>query len=90
MADPMESIIADALRDAGVAFLTDDGGQTRDGLDFNLPEEGISIEVKRFHSPRISEQMSRTENVLVAQGEDAVKLLAQMIRAWGISREVEK
>lgn len=35
-----------------------------------------------MHSPRISEQMSRADNVIVAQGEGAVRALARMIRSW--------
>lgn len=38
------------------------------GLDFYLPDFDLYIEVKRFHSPRIGEQMSRAENVIVIQG----------------------
>lgn len=85
--DPMEKIIALALMDAGQKFKRDHGGENPSGLDFLL-ESGIEIEVKRFHTPRISEQMSRAENVIAAQGIDAVSYLATLIRADGLLRSI--
>lgn len=78
LSDPMEEIIAAALHRAGVSFSTGEGGGNPSGLDFLL-ENGVEIEVKRFHSPRIAEQCSRAENVIVAQGEAAVRYLAELI-----------
>lgn len=78
--DPMERIIESALVDAGIAFQSDFGDGTSHNLDFDLIELGIAIEVKRLHSPRIAAQMSRTENVIAAQGIEAVRLLAKLIR----------
>jgi hypothetical protein len=77
--DPMEQIIADALDEAGIAFTTPSQRRDATGLDFRL-ENGVEIEVKRFHSPRIAEQMSRAPNVIAVQGEAAVRLLADTIR----------
>lgn len=76
--DPMERIIAGALDDANIRYVTDGGGNPS-GLDFRL-ENGVEIEVKRFHSDRIGSQMKRAENVIVAQGIDAVMMLAELIR----------
>jgi hypothetical protein len=76
--DPMERIIASALDDAGIRYVTDGDGNPS-GLDFRL-ESGVEIEVKRFHSDRIGDQMKRAENVIVAQGFDAVMMLAELIR----------
>lgn len=78
--DPMEAIIAEALDEAKIAYVTDFGGNNPSGLDFSIPELGIEIEVKRFHSPRIAEQMSRADNVIALQGEQAVRLFASMLR----------
>ena len=74
--DPMERAIADALSGMGIQF-----EREKDGLDFYLPGCGIYIEVKQFHSARIAEQMSRADNIIVAQGRKAVELLADMIEA---------
>lgn len=77
--DPMECLIYDALVDAGIDFATDYGGGNPSGLDFRL-SNGVEIEVKRFHSDRIGEQMKRADNVIVAQGKEAVETLANLIR----------
>lgn len=77
--DPMERLIFDALVERKIQFTTDFGGNNPSGLDFRLAN-GVEIEVKRFHSPRISEQMQRAQNVIVAQGEDACKMLAALIK----------
>lgn len=78
MTDPMERMIADALDVAENVYSTDSDNPAH--LDFYLPVSDVHIEVKQFHSPRIAEQMSRAENVIVAQGEKAVALLAALIK----------
>lgn len=77
--DPMEAIIARALEAAGIDFTTDLGGGNPVGLDFYLPAHDVHIEVKRQHTPRIAEQMSRAPNVIAVQGETAIRLFASMI-----------
>lgn len=81
MNDPMEQLIRDALSGAGIRFQTDDGGGNPRNLDFYLPDLDLHIEVKQFHSERVAEQMARAENVIVAQGKDAVIWLARLITA---------
>lgn len=80
--DHMEMIVEAALIARGVRYVTDVGGKSPANLDFYLPEHDVHIEVKRMHSDRIAEQMSRAPNVIAVQGEGAVRLLA----AW-IGRE---
>lgn len=80
--DPMERLIADALDDAGIGYETGLGGGNPSCLDFRL-ENGVEIEVKRFHSPRVGEQMARADNVIVAQGKEAVEFFALLISAMG-------
>lgn len=82
--DPMERLIRDALQVSGVRFI--EGDKNGVGLDFHLPEHDFFIEVKQFHSDRISRQMKRADNVIVAQGRGAVEALARMI-ATGAWRE---
>lgn len=79
--DPMERLIEEALVEAEIRFVTDEGGGTDTRLDFYLPDHDVYIKVKRFHSARISEQMARAPNVIVAQGEQAVRFLAATIRS---------
>lgn len=83
--DPMERIIEAALLEAGIAFEMDQGGKSAHRLDFELAN-GVAIEVKRFHSPRAIEQLGRVENVILAQGEAAVRLVADWIRCAGLER----
>lgn len=86
MSDPMEKLIADALDAVGASYTTDMGGGNPSGLDFRLAS-GIEIEVKRFHTPRVAEQMARAPNVIVAQGEEAVRFLAFLIRSSGAVKD---
>lgn len=81
-ADPMEKIIAVALDTAGISHT-----KSAVDLDFYLPEFDVHIECKRFHSPRISQQMERADNVIVLQGEKAVKTFAAMLIAARQSKQ---
>ena len=73
--DPMERLVADALDSIGEPYQVNVLA-----LDFYLPDRDVFTEVKRMHSDRIAEQMSRADNVIAAQGVAAVKLLADMLR----------
>ena len=77
IADPMERMIADALEASGIAYQPE--GPATSNLDFRL-FNGVHIEVKRLHSPRIAAQMGRVDNVIAAQGSLAVAWLASLIR----------
>ena len=79
-ADPLEQMLAHALQKSGIVFIRDRNGENPSGLDFLLPNLGIEIEVKRFHSDRIGEQMSRAENVIALQGEVAVRWFCEILR----------
>ena len=80
MADPMEKIVREAL-DAANIFFVEEEDERALGLDFYLPIVGVHIEVKQFHSERISEQMSRAPNVIAIQGIEAARLFAKMLRS---------
>jgi len=77
--DPVELIIAEALRDASIGFTTPDERHDPTGLDFRL-ENGVEIECKRFHSARITGQLAQAPDVIVVQGMGAAKFLARLIR----------
>jgi len=77
-ADPVESVIATALDARGIAYLTESQPGSA-GLDFLLTDAGVHIECKRFHSPRICEQMSRAPNVIAIQGMEAAELFAALV-----------
>lgn len=84
--DPMERQIEEALIESGIRYQTDIGGDTKTALDFYLPDFDVSLEVKRFYSARTGEQMARAPNVIVAQGEAAVRFLATAIRSGDFIR----
>jgi transcriptional regulator with XRE-family HTH domain len=85
--DPMEQLVERALQRAGVEYETDQGGGTATGLDFYLPQHGVAIEVKRFHSDRIAEQMSRAPNVIALQGEPAIRLFCDAVERGLLARQ---
>ena len=78
--DPMEQLIERALIAADIPYLPEGHPQRTPGvfLDFELSGH-IYIEVKRMHTDRIAKQMAQAENVIVAQGKQAVEFLAAAI-----------
>ena len=88
--DPMERICGQALRAAGVAFITDHEAASPARLDFYLPESDLHIEVKRFHSERVAEQLRRAENVILLQGAGAVQFFASLMTATEYSVGTER
>lgn len=79
--DPIERIISDALTSAGVRFVGehDLGQQHAKNLDFYLPEQGIQIECKQFHSERAIRQLAKHPDVILIQGRKAALAFAEMI-----------
>lgn len=79
MLDPMESAFEKMCCDNGIEFRRDD--QTKDGsqLDFYLPKYDVYVEVKQFHTNRISEQMSRRHNVIAIQGMGSLNALRELL-----------
>ena len=87
LTDPMERLMQDGLNAGCFRYSTDFGGGTTHNLDFHLIDFDVAIEVKRMHTPRVSDQMARHPNVIVAQGPEAVALLARLFaRARGKMR----
>jgi len=76
--DPVEILIANGLDKAGIEYVSP-CKNTR--LDFYIPDHDIYIECKRFHSDRISEQMSRVENVIAIQGMEAAEFFCIAINS---------
>ncbi len=76
--DPIETILEDALYEAGIDYVKETDIRAS-GLDFYLPEYDLHIEVKQFHTPRIAEQMSRVKNVIAIQGVEAAKFFAKIL-----------
>tara|TARA_E500000318_G_scaffold109851_1_gene123819 strand:- start:1359 stop:1601 length:243 start_codon:yes stop_codon:yes gene_type:complete len=77
--DPIERIVADGLTSADIEFVVDGEDDRCKGLDFYLPAHDVHIEVKQFHTDRVSEQMARAENVIVIQGKRAAETFAALL-----------
>lgn len=84
--DPMERLVEHALRRAGIRYEVDRDGAVPANLDFYLPDHDVYLEVKRFHSDRIAEQMSRAANVIAVQGETAIRFFCERIAASAADR----
>lgn len=67
---PLEQAVENALVAAGERFTCEPHEGQR--LDFHLTERNVFIEVKAWHSPRISDQMASERNVIALQGPEAV------------------
>lgn len=77
ISDPVERVIAYALSDVGLKFIH---GGPHPALDFYLPDFDLHIECKRASTPRIAEQMSRFDRVIVVQSLEAALIFAGWLR----------
>lgn len=77
--DPMERLVEEALTRPGIRYVSEASGGNPSALDFRLPDHGVEIEVKRFHSDRIAAQMSRAPDVIALQGEVAVRFFCELL-----------
>lgn len=79
MDDPMEKQFAMICRLHDIRCERADQSKGSSGLDFFLPDYDVYVEVKRFHSPRIAEQMARRPNVVAIQGDGAMDAFAKIL-----------
>jgi hypothetical protein len=78
-ADHLEAMVAAALTDNGIEFIHE--SQNKDqGLDFFLPLFDVYIEIKQYHSERISRQMASQNNVIALQGTKAVNFFIEVLK----------
>jgi hypothetical protein len=79
--DPLEKSLALAFDDAGVEYVHEsEQGNHNNGIDFYLPKYGVYVEVKQYHSDRVSEQLKRHEEVIVIQGKASVNYFALLVK----------
>lgn len=74
--DPIERVVADALKEAGVSYYAPAGNDIR----FFLAGCDTYIECKAYHSDRIVDQMKRAPNMIAIQGMGAALTFAHLIR----------
>ncbi|WP_066770142.1 hypothetical protein [Sphingobium sp. CCH11-B1] len=78
--DPIERIVQKALDAIGMAYVLEgEVPEANQTLDFWLPDAGVYIECKQFHSNRIADQMSCAPNVIAIQGRRSAEMFAAML-----------
>ena len=82
--DPIERATKEALQSAGVRFECNVRATNGRFLDFYLPDFDLYIEVKQFHSERITTQIAGLENVIVIQGRPAAAAFRALLEARGL------
>jgi len=75
---PIESKISEALDKAKIIYVEEVDERSK-GMDFYLVDLDVHIECKQFHTDRISEQMSRSSNVIAVQGIKAAELFSDLL-----------
>lgn len=83
----MEEMVDRWLTANGINFRRADDMKTR--LDFFLPDFNVYIEVKRFHTPRINDQLERATDIIIVQGPASMRFLESFI-SRGNSSAVEQ
>lgn len=73
--DPVEKLVEDGLRAAGIEFVRDHESD----LDFYLPALDVHIECKQFPTDRVVGQLRKERDVLLVQGVHAARVFAEMI-----------
>jgi hypothetical protein len=83
--DPCEEMVRRALVARGIEFIEEgDKAMPVPGLDFYIPAWEVYLELKQFHSPRISDQMARADNVIAIQGKHAAYVFSCLIKSQGL------
>lgn len=78
--DNLEKSIAEILTSKGIRFIHESySNGVNQRLDFFLPDHYVYIEVKKFHSDRIIEQLKSQENVIVIQGRKSIEFLKKIL-----------
>lgn len=85
--DPMEETVERWLTENGINYRRADAMKTH--LDFFLPDFNVYIECKRFHTPRIDDQLSRSTDIIIIQGTASLKFLDSLVSRKRESRAVE-
>lgn len=77
--DPLEQMVATALDEAGIEYVHE-SQITGQRHGFLLTKRRIYIEVKRFHTDRVTDQLALADNVILLQGIDAVSVFCQIVK----------
>jgi hypothetical protein len=87
--DPVERVLHDGFLRENIAFV-DERDPRACRLDFYLPDFGIHVECKQFHSPRTNEQMKRVKDIIVIQGVAAAEAFVKMMAGHSTSNPADE
>lgn len=76
-ADELEQMVGEALYEAGIEFKHESDGAR---LDFYIPKFDCLIEVKKYHSKRISLQLAPHSDVILLMGKKAVNEFCNLLK----------
>jgi hypothetical protein len=76
-ADELEQMVGEALYEAGIEFKHESEGAM---LDFIVPEWNCFIEVKKYHTHRISKQLSFYTDVILLMGRQSVIQFCNLLK----------
>lgn len=77
-ADDLEERICKLLNFMNVDFIHESENKEQ-GLDFYLPEHDVYIEVKKFNTDRVNNQLKSKDNIILLQGKKTIKFLEDMV-----------
>jgi hypothetical protein len=77
--DFLENSLVKQLISKGISFFRE-GENKEQRLDFYLPEYDVYIEVKQYHTDRVSQQLASQENVILIQGKKAMKFFIEHLK----------
>ncbi len=81
--DELEKQIGIRLNECDIKF------ERNQRLDFYLPDYGVYLEVKKYHSERSVSQLASQENIVLIQGKEAVTFFCRAL-IGGLSKQNDK
>lgn len=77
--DDLEKRVAEILSRKGIKFTHESYKGIDQRLDFFLPEYDIYIEIKKFHTDRVLEQLKSQDNIILIQGIKSIEFLEKIL-----------
>lgn len=76
--DDLELRVIDVLNRKQVEFIHESKGNNQ-RLDFYLPDYDVYIEVKKFHTDRVLDQLNSQNNIILIQGEKSIRFIENIL-----------
>lgn len=72
--DDLEQRVGELLKKVGIKAIHESINK-ESALDFYLPDYEIYIEIKKYHSDRVINQLKSRDNIILVQGRKSVEFL---------------